>query len=162
MLIQKLRLQKGWSQQQLADLSGLSVRTIQRIEQGQVASPESLKSLAAVFEIPFTDLKEPAMSTNETLPTTSMAIENAEEVLALRHVRKLKGFYMHLGQYVIVMLALATINLLTRPQHLWVLWPALGWGLGVLFHAMRVFENLSPFGTKWEREQVEKRLGRKL
>ena len=102
------------------------------------------------------------MSTNETLPTTSMAIENAEEVLALRHVRKLKGFYMHLGQYVIVMLALATINLLTRPQHLWVVWPALGWGLGVLFHAMRVFENLSPFGTKWEREQVEKRLGRKL
>ena len=26
MLVQKLRLQKGWSQQQLADLSGLSVR----------------------------------------------------------------------------------------------------------------------------------------
>lgn len=31
-LIQKLRLQHGWSQQQLADLSGLSVRTIQRLE----------------------------------------------------------------------------------------------------------------------------------
>ncbi|MCE2677030.1 MAG: helix-turn-helix domain-containing protein [Burkholderiaceae bacterium] len=28
-MIQKLRLQRGWSQQQLADLSGLSVRTIQ-------------------------------------------------------------------------------------------------------------------------------------
>ena len=28
MLIQKLRLQRGWSQQQLADLSGLSVRTM--------------------------------------------------------------------------------------------------------------------------------------
>ena len=32
MLIQKLRLQRGWSQQQQADLSGLSVRTIQRLE----------------------------------------------------------------------------------------------------------------------------------
>ncbi|MFN6100724.1 MAG: helix-turn-helix domain-containing protein [Burkholderiales bacterium] len=31
-MIQKLRLQRGWSQQQLADLSGLSVRTIQRLE----------------------------------------------------------------------------------------------------------------------------------
>jgi len=45
MLIQKLRLQHGWSQQQLAELSGISVRTIQRIERGQPASTESLKSL---------------------------------------------------------------------------------------------------------------------
>jgi transcriptional regulator with XRE-family HTH domain len=35
MLIQKLRLQRGWSQEQLAELSGLSVRTIQRLERGQ-------------------------------------------------------------------------------------------------------------------------------
>ena len=162
MLIQKLRLQKGWSQQQLADLSGLSVRTIQRIEQGQVASPESLKSLAAVFEIPFSDLKEPAMSATETAPAPLPVADNAEEVLALRHVRKLKGFYIHLAQYGVVMLVLTAINLFTRPERLWVLWPALGWGVGVLFHAMRVFEHLGPFGAKWEKAQVEKRLGRKL
>ena len=30
MLIPKLRLQRGWSQEQLAELRGLSVRTIQR------------------------------------------------------------------------------------------------------------------------------------
>jgi transcriptional regulator with XRE-family HTH domain len=35
MLVQKLRLQRGWSQQQLAELSGLNVRTIQRIEKGK-------------------------------------------------------------------------------------------------------------------------------
>lgn len=34
MNIQKLRLQRGWSQQQRAELSGLSSRTIQRIENG--------------------------------------------------------------------------------------------------------------------------------
>lgn len=54
MNIQKLRLQRGWSQQQLAELSGLSSRTIQRIENGQLASAEALKSLASVFEIDFT------------------------------------------------------------------------------------------------------------
>jgi transcriptional regulator with XRE-family HTH domain len=32
MIVQKMRLQHGWSQQQLADPSGLSVRTIQPIE----------------------------------------------------------------------------------------------------------------------------------
>lgn len=50
MVIKKLREQKQWSQEQLATLSGISIRTIQRIESGNRASLESLKSLAAVFE----------------------------------------------------------------------------------------------------------------
>jgi transcriptional regulator with XRE-family HTH domain len=50
MLIQKLSLQRGWLQEQLADLSGLSMRTIQHLEKGQDASTESLKSLATVLK----------------------------------------------------------------------------------------------------------------
>ena len=159
MLIQKLRLQRGWSQQQLADLSGLSVRTIQRIEQGQVASTESLKSLAAVFEIDFSKLQEPGMNT--TAPASTAAF-NAEEALAFAQVRKLKGFYLHLAQYVVVVTLLLGINLWTRPQYLWVGWVAMGWGIGVLFHGLRIFERYSPFGAQWEKKQVEKRLGRKI
>lgn len=44
MIVRKLRLQRGWSQDQLATLTGLSVRTIQRIEQGQQPGLESLKA----------------------------------------------------------------------------------------------------------------------
>jgi len=166
MLVQKLRLQKGWSQQQLADLSGLSARTIQRIEQGQGASVESLKSLAAVFEIDFSSLKASAMHTStEHTPaeTTTMNPQHPhnDEVLALQHVRKLKGFYRHLLQYVLVVGALALFNLWKRPEHLWFLWVALGWGLGLLMHASRIFD-WGPFGPAWEKAQVEKRLGRKL
>ena len=157
MLIQKLRLPRGWSQQQLADLSGLSVRTIQRIEQGQVASTESLKSLAAVFEIDFSTLQEPDMNT----PIASPGF-NADETLAFAQVRKLKGFYMHLAQYVIVVTLLLSLNWWTRPQYLWVGWVAMGWGIGVLFHGLRVFERFSPFGADWEKKEVEKRLGRKI
>jgi transcriptional regulator with XRE-family HTH domain len=159
MLIQKLRLQRGWSQQQLADLSGLSVRTIQRIEQGQVASTESLKSLAAVFEIDFSKLQEPGMNT--TAPASTAAFD-AEEALAFAQVRKLKGFYLHLAQYIVVVTLLMGINLWTRPQYLWVGWVAMGWGIGVLFHGLRVFERYSPFGAQWEKKQVEKRLERKI
>jgi len=50
MNIQQRRLEKGWSQEELARHSGLSTRTIQRIEGGQKAGLESLKCLAAVFE----------------------------------------------------------------------------------------------------------------
>jgi len=156
MLVQKLRLQRGWSQQQLAELSGLNVRTIQRIEKGQEPSVESLKSLAAVFNVEFSTLKEQGMD-NAVSETQS-----AEEILAFNQVRKLKGFYIHLAQYVLVVALLAVINALTTPNHWWVQWVIMGWGVGVFFHWLQISERFSLFGSKWEKEQVEKRLGRKL
>lgn len=155
MLVQKLRLQRGWSQQQLAELSGLSVRTVQRIESGQAASAETLKSLASVFEIDFSQLtSEPEMS-----PTTS---GEADEQLALSHIRKVKRFYGHLARYLIVIAGLAIINVYNSPGNLWFIWPALGWGLALLAHAASVFEFMPFFGADWEKRQVEKRLGRPL
>ena len=60
--LRERRLSKGWSQEHLAQLSGLSVRTIQRIEGGRTPGLESLKCLAAVFEVDVTELnQEPAM-----------------------------------------------------------------------------------------------------
>lgn len=162
MQIQKLRLQRGWSQQQLAEFSGLSSRTIQRIEAGQPASPETLKSLAAVFEIPFTDLQAPPeMPATVTLPPTA-SITELEEAAALRHVRQLRRFYLHLLRYLLVVSVLGVFNLVRSPQHLWFLWVAGGWGLGLLLHASRVFGNAHLLGPQWERRQVEKRLGRPL
>lgn len=51
MILKKLRYKRKWSQEQLAEIAGLSVRTVQRIEAGGKASLESLKSLAAVLEV---------------------------------------------------------------------------------------------------------------
>lgn len=193
MLIQKLRLQRGWSQQQLAELSGLSTRTIQRIERGDPPSLESLKSLAAVFEVDFATLQssqpEPTMSTTLTpsLPADPLASpaagpaagaaagatagatdavlstpSRADEELAFRHVRKVRGFYMNLGRYLVVVSILLVINYTMTPGRIWAPWVAGGWGIGLLFHAMRVFEWLPFLGGDWERRQVEKRLGRPL
>ena len=156
MLVQKLRLQRGWSQQQLAELSGLNVRTIQRIEKGQEPSVESLKSLAAVFNVEFSTLKEQGM--DNVISET----QSAEEILAFNQVRKLKGFYIHLAQYVLVVALLAVINVLTTPNRWWVQWVIMGWGIGVFFHWLQISERFSLFGSTWEKEQVEKRLGRKL
>jgi transcriptional regulator with XRE-family HTH domain len=155
MQVHKLRLQRGWSQQQLAELSGLSTRTIQRIENGHTPSTESLKSLASVFEIDFSTLtSEPDMP----------ALHDAkrDEQIALAEVRKLKGFYIHLAQYLVIISILCIINLSTQTENLWFVWPALGWGLGILAHAAGVFRWFPFFGADWERRQVEKRLGRPL
>jgi len=56
MIIRKLRLQRSWSQQRLAEYSGLSIRTIQRLEKNQIPSEESAKCLAAVFEVDANEL----------------------------------------------------------------------------------------------------------
>ena len=155
MLIQKLRLQRGWSQEQLAEVSGLSVRTIQRLERGQPGSLESMKALAAVFETDLDRLKEPTMDA----PRSDV---RPDEALALAHVRKVKSFYVHLTQYLIVIPILAVVNLTSYPNYLWFVWPALGWGLGLLAHGAAVFNVLPFLDGAWERRQVEKFLGRKL
>ena len=49
--MKELRQERSWSQEQLADLSGLSLRTVQRIEASNKAGYESLRALAVVFEI---------------------------------------------------------------------------------------------------------------
>jgi transcriptional regulator with XRE-family HTH domain len=158
MLVQKLRLQRGWSQEQLAEVSGVSVRTIQRLERGQPGSLETLKALAAVFEIDLDRLKEPEMNT----PTPAAQTLRPDEALALAHVRKVKGFYIHLLQYVVVIAALAVINLATQTHYIWFVWPALGWGVGVLAHGASVFNALPFLNGDWEKRQVEKYLGREL
>ena len=65
MNIQQRRLEKGWSQEELARHSGLSTRTIQRIEAGQKAGLESLKCLAAVFETSISALMQEQTMTDQ-------------------------------------------------------------------------------------------------
>jgi len=156
MQIQKLRLKRGWSQEQLADVSGLSTRTIQRIERGQPASLETLKALASVFEIDVSRLTEPQMPN----PATSAA--EAEEALAFARVRDIKRFYFHVAQYVLVITGLFILNIATSPRHIWAIWPALFWGLGLLGHGLRVYDRIPFLNADWEKRQVEKILGRKL
>ena len=50
--LRELRLARQWSQEQLAALTGLNLRTIQRLEAGAKISNESLRALAAVLEVP--------------------------------------------------------------------------------------------------------------
>lgn len=51
MIVKKLRNKKAWSQEELAEICGLNVRTIQRVESGNKASLETLRSLASVYEV---------------------------------------------------------------------------------------------------------------
>ena len=155
MNVRKLRLQRNWSQEQLAQMSGLSIRTIQRIERGQTPGLESVKSLAAVFDVHVESLPmEKDMTQDDQIDKT--------EQQAMEYVRDIKGFYSHAIKYVVVISLLFVINLATDASYIWAWWPMLGWGIGLLSHGLNVFEVFNLFSPSWERRQIEKRLGRKL
>lgn len=63
--IKMLRTERAWSQQHLADVSGISLRTIQRVEKSHSASPETLKSLAACFEVSIPDTLAPQQQSSK-------------------------------------------------------------------------------------------------
>jgi len=156
MIVQKMRLERGWSQQQLADIAGINVRTVQRIESGQSVSLDSLKALGAAFDVDFARLQETTM--RQTAPTPA----ETELALALSQVRQIRRFWHSALAYLVIMSFLVAVNLATSPYHLWVIWPALGWGLALVLRAARVFNLLPWFGPEWERREVEKRLGRNM
>lgn len=54
--VRALRERKSWSQEHLASASGLSVRTVQRVEVEGIASAETRLALAAALDVPVADL----------------------------------------------------------------------------------------------------------
>ena len=74
---------------------------------------------------------------------------------ARKRVEEIKGFYGNLIAYIVVNIGLMVINLLTSPGYLWFFWPMLGWGIGVLFHGMKVFNYMPFFGKDWEEKKIK-------
>ncbi|MFS2317038.1 helix-turn-helix domain-containing protein [Maricaulis sp. D1M11] len=74
--LRALRTERGWSQEHLATLSGLSERTIQRIERssetGTRPSLDTLQALAAAFDVSpaqMRDLMDPTTEADMPTPT---------------------------------------------------------------------------------------------
>lgn len=86
-MIKKHRLSNGWTQEQLAQHTGLSVRTIQRIERGQPAGLESLKCLAAVFNMSVSQLQ------NDMAKQENELFLGADPILPVKSVNDTADFY---------------------------------------------------------------------
>ncbi|MBF4472464.1 2TM domain-containing protein [Flavobacterium sp. HJJ] len=74
---------------------------------------------------------------------------------ARKKVEEIKGFYGNLISYIVVNCFLVIINLVTSPGHLWFYWPLMWWGLGVIFHGLKVFNCLPFFGKDWEEQKIK-------
>ncbi|MCK0068230.1 MULTISPECIES: helix-turn-helix domain-containing protein [Kordiimonas] len=170
MSVQKYRLEKAWSQEELAFHAGVSVRTIQRIESGKTASLETLKCLAAVLETNVSDLmtQERTMSektetrpenTTENHPSFS-SLKASREAEAIEHVKNLKGFYTHLLVFVLVMPGLILLNLLLTPVFHWWIFVLVPWLFAIALQGAITCNFFKFLGPEWEEREFRKRMNR--
>ncbi len=73
---------------------------------------------------------------------------------AKRRLDKEKEFYRHLFCYVVINLILILINYWTFWEVKWFFFPAVGWGVGLAFHAASVFLVNGFFGAQWEERKI--------
>ncbi|NKI32733.1 2TM domain-containing protein [Croceivirga thetidis] len=72
---------------------------------------------------------------------------------AKERVECIKGFYTHAMVYAIVISVLAYLNYVTT-GFLWIVFPALGWGIGLLGHGMQAFGYMPFLGKDWEERKI--------
>lgn len=127
--IKRWREERHWSQEHLADLAGLGLRTIQRVENGEAASQESLKALAAAYNV---DVMALAVDPEAESAERELK-QNARAVAALR-----LSLGIHFAGYLIGVATFSAISIGTPDGRFTMLWPLLWWTVGLISHAATV------------------------
>ena len=142
MNIRELRKEKFWSQDQLAQMSGLSIRTIQRIERDQKAGLESLKALSAVFDIEISELQREAVDA-----VGIVSAEQTDEAKKEAYAAGVKGLYK--------LTALAIFSLVST--YIFVVDDTTGWGFiglmavsWVVIVGVYSINTFDLFGDEWK------------
>ncbi len=91
--IRRWREERHWSQEHLAALAGIAARTLQRIENGEATSHDSVMALAAAFNVDVTALSVDAEA--ESRHATRRQAEEAEARMRLY-------FYLHAASVAMV------------------------------------------------------------
>ncbi|MCW0348550.1 helix-turn-helix domain-containing protein [Pantoea ananatis] len=150
--VREYRLARAWSQEQLAEMAGLSTRTVQRIENGDPPSLETLSALAAVFACKITDL------TNEASAENGEALDSYISDARLQLAAESR-FYRSLFSAVVVCILLFVLNHFTSPNERWSLWVVAVWGALLVVRASRLFIFKEAI-RRWQQRRLQKLLRR--
>ena len=82
---------------------------------------------------------------------------------AKKKVEARLGFKSHLTVYLVVNTILISVNLINSPDNLWFIWPLMGWGIAIFWHAMGVFvfNKESEATERMIRKEMDKQLSNK-
>jgi hypothetical protein len=86
--------------------------------------------------------------------------DRARYLAAKKRISAMRGVYLHLAIFALVMVGLVGLNLYTGGA-MWAVWPLAGWGVGLAAHAFAVFGRAPKAIAAWEdrklRELTERR-----
>ena len=76
---------------------------------------------------------------------------------AKERVTELKKFYNNIISYILVIGCLAGLNYYQNEwDYKWFIWPAFGWGIGVVFHAIKAYQLNPIYNKDWEERKIKK------
>ncbi|MEZ5947545.1 MAG: helix-turn-helix transcriptional regulator [Hyphomonas sp.] len=123
--IKRWREERHWSQEHLADLAGIGLRTVQRIEKGEPASRETMTALAAAFNV----------------DVMALAVDpevEAEEIVRRKDAKLIAGtrlgLFISLGGCALALIVFAGINIGTGSNVM--LWPMIWVTVGAAGHGL--------------------------
>ena len=125
--IKRWREERHWSQEHLADLAGVGIRTVQRIENGEQASRDTIMAIAAAFNV-------------EAIALCIDPETEADEIVQQRYTEVASGlrlsFLIHLVGYLMGMVVFLAINLSVGAFVM--KWATIWWTVGLAGHAVPV------------------------
>lgn len=123
--IKRWREERHWSQEHLADLAGIGLRTLQRIENGDPASPDSLKALAAAYNV----------------DVMALAVDQEAEAGRLKQHKNHKAraglrlsFGIHLAGFLIAAVLFVGISIGVGGEQFVMLWPLIWVTVAIVSH----------------------------
>ena len=141
--IKRWREERQWSQEHLAELAGLGLRTVQRVESGGQASHETLMALAAAYNVDVSALSVDPSDVAMDMLTR----KNAKARAALR-----LSFWIHLASYIIGAVVFIGISWGMNAGYFVMKWPLIWWTVGLVAHAATVVivTVATHFSERWE------------
>ncbi|WP_019961641.1 helix-turn-helix domain-containing protein [Woodsholea maritima] len=125
--IKRWREERHWSQEHLAGLAGIGLRTIQRVEKGEPAAKETLMALGAAFNVDAMDLSlDPEQEAAKILISKNQKIRAAMRL----------SLGISAASYVLGMIIFAGISLGMQAGSYVMVWPSIWWTVGLVAHGV--------------------------
>jgi len=102
----------------------------------------------------------PMLTKQISIMETNYSNEQNIYLKAQKKVEDLKGFYGNLTMFILVITGMGILNFVTYSKFLWFLYPAFGWGIGVIIHGLVVFNVMPFFGSDWEEKKIQELLNK--
>lgn len=84
-------------------------------------------------------------------------MDNEFYQIAKKKVKEKKRFYTHFTSWAVMSVFFILLNLFTSDVF-WAVFPILGWGVGLAFHAIRVYS--VTYGEDWEDREIKKEISK--